>query len=151
MQLSWRIDSLFRFLALSTLTVATAAYPAAARAAQASAAESTPHVDAWGLVTCQAVTVAGHEFCDYLGVEWRDKPGSERYTIAIRERPSARWGSQVWIDFAQRRVYQAQLPPARAGLKELGASAAESVYQAILEVERQRQFIRDADLAPDEF
>lgn len=141
MQLARRVDRLFRFLALSMLTLTAAAC----------AAESTEGVDAWGLVTCQAVTVAGHEFCDRLGVEWRDKPGSERYTIAIRERPSARWGSQVWIDFAQRRVYQAQLPSARAGLKELGASAAESVYQAILEIERQRQFIRDADLAPDEF
>lgn len=141
MQLARSVDRLFRFLALSMLTFT----------AGACAAESTEPVDALGLVTCQAVTVAGHEFCDRLGVEWRDKPGSERYTIAIRERPSARWGSQVWIDFAQRRVYQAQLPSARAGLKELGASAAESVYQAILEIERQRQFIRDADLAPDEF
>jgi curli production assembly/transport component CsgE len=141
MQLARRVDRRFRFLVFSMLTFAAAAC----------AAESSEHVDAWGLVTCQAVTVAGHEFCDRLGVEWRDKPGSERYTIAIRERPSARWGSQVWIDFAQRRVYQAQLPSARAGLKELGASAAESVYQAILEIERQRQFIRDADLAPDEF
>lgn len=151
MKLSRRSGSLFPLLALSMLTVATAAYPAAAGAVPASTAESAMGADAWGLVTCQAVTVAGHEFCDVLGVEWRDKPGSERYTIAIRERPSARWGTQVWIDYAQRRVYQAQLPPARAGLKELGASAAESVYQAILEVERQRQFVRDADLAPDEF
>lgn len=140
MKLATRIDSLFGFLALSMFC-----------AAPANAAEPATLDDAWGIVTCQAATVAGQEFCAYLGVEWRDKPGSERYTIAIRERPSARWGSQVWIDFAQRRVYQAQLPPARAGLKALGASAAESVYQAILEVERQRQFIRDADLAPDEF
>lgn len=140
MKLSGRFDRVFRSLALSMLAVVPA-----------TAAESTARVDAWGLVTCQAVTVAGHEFCAYLDAEWRDKPGSERYTIAIRERPSARWGTQVWIDYAQRRVYQAQLPPARAGLKELGASAAESVYQAILEVERQRQFVRDADLAPDEF
>jgi len=140
MNLSGRIDRVFRSLALSMFTVASA-----------NAAESTTRVDAWGLVTCQAVTVAGHEFCAYLDVEWRDKPGSERYTFSIRERPSARWGTQVWIDYAQRRVYQAQLPPARAGLKELSASAAESVYQAILEIERQRQFVRDADLAPDEF
>lgn len=144
MKLLRRVGSLFRLLAVSMLT-------AAACAAPANAVESTTRGDTWGLVTCQAVTVAGHEFCDVLGAEWRDKPGSERYTIAIRERPSARWGTHIWIDFAQRRVYQAQLPPARAGLKELGASAAESVYQAILEIERQRQFIRDADLAPDEF
>ncbi|MGI4845186.1 MAG: CsgE family curli-type amyloid fiber assembly protein [Janthinobacterium lividum] len=107
--------------------------------------------DAWGIVTNQAVTVAGHEFCKYFIAEWRDKPGSERYTLAIGERPSARWGSQVWVEFAQRRVFQLQLPPARAGLQALAASAADSVYESILDIERQRQLVHDADLARDEF
>lgn len=115
------------------------------------AREPDPHVDAWGIVTSQAITVAGHEFCRYFIAGWVDKPGSDRYTIAIHERPSARWGSQVWVEFGQRRVYQVQLPPARAELQALGESAADNVYQAILEIERQRQLIHDADLAPDEF
>jgi curli production assembly/transport component CsgE len=107
--------------------------------------------DGWGIVTSQPITVAGHEFCRYFIAEWLDKPDSDRYTIAIRERPSARWGTQVWIEFGQRRVLQVQLPPARTELKALGASAAESTYQAIQDIEHQRTFIRDADLAPDEF
>jgi curli production assembly/transport component CsgE len=97
------------------------------------------------------VTVAGHEFCKYFLAEWRDKPGSDRYTLAIRERPSARWGSQVWVEFAQRRVYQVQLPPARAELRALAESAAENAYQAIVDIERQQRLLSDADLAPDEF
>ena len=107
--------------------------------------------EAWGIVTNQAVTVAGHEFCKYFLAEWRDKPGSDRYTLAIRERPSARWGSQVWVEFAQRRIYQVQLPPARAELRALAESAAESAYQAIADIERQQRLLGDADLAPDEF
>jgi curli production assembly/transport component CsgE len=107
--------------------------------------------DAWGIVTNQAVTVAGHEFCKYFLAEWRDKPGSERYTLAIRERPSARWGSQVWVEFAQRRIYQVQLPPARAELQALAESAAENAYQTIVDIERQQRLLSDADLAPDEF
>jgi curli production assembly/transport component CsgE len=107
--------------------------------------------DAWGIVTNQAVTVAGHEFCKYFLAEWRDKPGSERYTLAIRERPSARWGSLVWIEFAQRRIYQVQLPPARAELRTLAESAAENAYQAILDIEHQQRLAGDADLAADEF
>ena len=107
--------------------------------------------DGWGIVTSQPITVAGHDFCRYFVAEWLDQPGSDRYTIALRERPSARWGTQVWVEFGPRRVLQVQLPPARTALRALGESAAESAYQAILDIERQRQFIRDADLAPDEF
>ena len=107
--------------------------------------------DGWGIVTSQPVTVAGHEFCRYFIAEWLDKPGSDRYTIALRERPSARWGTQVWVEFGPRRVLQVQLPPARTELKALGENAAGSAYEAILDIERQRLFIRDADLAPDEF
>lgn len=138
-----------RRLALLAAAIACPAF--ADTTAPAPAPARTLQDEAWGIVTCQAVTVAGHEFCRYLGAEWRDKPGSERYSIAIRERPSARWGSQVWIEFAQHRVLQLQLPPARAGLQTLGAEAAEGAYQAILDIERQRQLIRDADLARDEF
>ena len=107
--------------------------------------------DGWGIVTSQPITVAGQEFCRYFVAEWLDQPGSDRYTIALRERPSARWGTQVWVEFGPRRVLQVQLPPARTELRALGESAAESAYQAILDIERHRQIIRDADLAPDEF
>jgi curli production assembly/transport component CsgE len=120
-------------------------------AAPQPAAMPDTQIEALGIVTKQAVTVAGHEFCEHFIAEWRDKPGSERYTLAIRERPSARWGSLVWVDFGQQRVLQLQLPPARAGLKALAESAAENAYQTIRDIERQRQLVSDADLAPDEF
>ena len=107
--------------------------------------------DGWGIVTSQPITVAGHEFCRAFIAAWLDKPGSDRYTIAIRERPSPRWGTQVWVEYGPRRVLQVQLPPARTALKALGESAAESAYQAVLDAERQRTLILDADLAPDEF
>lgn len=135
------------WLALAALSPSAAC----ATPAQAPTRAGLAQEDDWGIVTSQAITVAGHEFCRYFTAEWLDKPGSGRYTIAIRERPSARWGSQVWVEFGQRRVYQVQLPPARAELKALGESAAEDVYQAILNIERQRRLIHDADLAPDEF
>ena len=133
------------WLLMAPLCLLAAAHAGPARAAKAGVDE------AWGIVTSQAVTVAGHEFSRYFIARWSDKPGSGRYTIAIHERPSARWGSQVWVEFGQRRVYQAQLPPARAQLQALGESAADNVYQGIVEIERQRPFIHDADLAPDEF
>lgn len=126
----------------------SAAWPALACAAPEPAAVAT---EAWGIVTSQTVTVAGHEFSNHFIAAWRDKPGSERYTLALRERPSARWGSLVWVEFGQQRVLQLQLPPARAGLEALAVNAAENAYQAIVDLEHQRRLAGDADLAPDEF
>jgi curli production assembly/transport component CsgE len=145
MQLSFPLSSMRRLAG-----VALAACPLVVHAGtEASGRNLEP--DGWGIVTNQAITVAGHEFCQYFIAAWLDKPDSGRYPIAIRERPSARWGSQVWIEFGSRRVVQMQLPPARTELKTSGENAAESAYQATVDIERQRRFIRDADLAPDEF
>jgi curli production assembly/transport component CsgE len=140
-----------RYLLLPIFSSLPIMLPTPACAAPEVAAGSELNAEAWGIVTNQAVTVAGHEFCKYFLAEWRDKPGSDRYTLAIRERPSARWGSQVWVEFSQRRVYQVQLPPARAELRALAESAAENAYQAIVDIERQQRLLSDADLAPDEF
>jgi curli production assembly/transport component CsgE len=65
--------------------------------------------------------------------------------------PAARWGTQVWVEYGPRRVLQVQLPPARTALRILGENAAESAYQAVLDAERQRTLLLDADLASDEF
>jgi len=141
-----------RSILVPLLASLLAAWPACAIAAPAvTDAAQAPLTEAWGIVTSQTITVAGHEFANHFIAEWRDKPGGERYTLALRERPSARWGSLVWIEFGQQRVLQLQLPPARAGLKTLAESAAESAYQTILDIERQRRLVSDADLASDEF
>jgi curli production assembly/transport component CsgE len=131
-------------LALFLLSLACACVPAAAQLPGAPG-------DGTGIVTNQAITVAGHEFSDYFIAAWRDKPDSERYAIAIRERPSARLGSQVRVEFAQRPVYQSRLPPSRAALKSLGEQAAELAYQAVQATEAQRVLVNDADLGADEF
>ena len=104
-----------------------------------------------GVVTSQPVTVAGHDFCQYFIAAWRDKEGSERYPLAIRERPSARWGSEVTIEYAQRRIYRVQLPASRAAVRATGEDAADAAYQAVQQAELDRKLVQDADLAPDEF
>jgi curli production assembly/transport component CsgE len=123
----------------------------AAFAAAAQQADAGLQADGGGIVTNRAITVAGHEFFDHFIVAWRDKPDSERYALALFERPSARLGSQVRIEFSQRPVYQARLPPSRAALKALAEDAADDAYQAILASEAQRVLVDDADLARDEF
>lgn len=135
-----------RWLVSSALSLSCTVMPATAQ----DAIDRDRQADATGIVTSQAITVAGREFSDYFIAAWRDKQDSDRYTLAIRERPSARSGSQVWIEFAHRRVFQAQLPAARAALKGRAEQAAETTWQAVLEADGQSRLINDADLARDE-
>lgn len=137
-----------RRLLFSLVLVLLSGAPLSAAPRQADDGGLNP--DPAAIVTNRAITVAGHEFFDYFIAAWRDKPDSERYPLAILERPSARLGSQVRIEFAQRPVFQGRLPPSRAALKSLGEEAAESTYQAVQAANAQRALV-DADLARDEF
>lgn len=103
-----------------------------------------------GVVVNQTITLVGHEFYQAFVAAWRDKPLSERYALTIGERPSARLGSQVWVEFSRRRIYQAVLPPARARVAAIGEAAAEIAYQSVVQAEVQRLLFRDPDLGADE-
>lgn len=146
------------FCVLPLLLLACAGLPAAAQSAAGQSVAAQPATPlspvpgyADGVVTNQAITVAGHDFSKYFIEAWRDKDGSERYTLALRERPSARWGSEVAVEYAHRRIYHARLPTARAAIRPLAEEAAEAVYRAVLEADLQRRLLHDADLAADEF
>lgn len=103
-----------------------------------------------GVIVDQTVTVAGHDFYQEFVAMWREKDAGNRYAIAVVERPSARWGSQVWVEYAHRRVFQMVLPAARANVRAVAAEAVDAAYQNVVDAEVQRMLFRDEDLAPDE-
>ena len=103
-----------------------------------------------GVVTNATVTPIGQKFYRYFVAGWRDKELSDRYVLSVHERATARWGSQVWIEYRQRRIFQAFLPLAEQAIRNASAQAVEIVYQNIMNVDVQRLLFRDADLAPDE-
>ena len=104
-----------------------------------------------GVVTTQAVTVAGQDFCQHFAAAWREKEAAEHYTVLVRERPSARHGSEMFVVFSNRKVFEGRLPIARAAIRPVAQQAAETAYQTIVETETRRKLIVDTDLAPDEF
>ena len=103
-----------------------------------------------GVVVNQTITLVGHDFYQAFVAAWRDKPLSERYALTVGERPSPQLGSQVWVEFSRRRVFQAILPPARARIGGIGEKAAEIAYQNVVQTEVQRLLFRDPDIGPDE-
>ena len=103
-----------------------------------------------GVVTNQTVTVAGYDFYQYFVAVWRERDMAERFALSVYERPSARSGTQVWVEYGQRRIFQAFLPISRPSIKAVSEQAANVAYQKIVDAEVERLLMRDADIGPDE-
>jgi len=103
-----------------------------------------------GVVTNQTVTFTGQRFYREFVTHWADKTRADRYSIAIHERPSARWGSLIWIEYANRKIFQTFVSPGRADIKSITEQAVEAAYQNVVEADIQRLLIREADVGPDE-
>ncbi|MEK7918752.1 CsgE family curli-type amyloid fiber assembly protein, partial [Burkholderia contaminans] len=126
---------------------ATGAAPAGARAA---ARHALPEDQLGGTVTTDAVTLAGRDFYTYFSQTWSEIPLSERYMVAIHERPSGRYGSLIWVEFQQKRVFQTFLPIARANVKAVAESAAGISFQTVIQDDLSNLLFPDSDLAKDE-
>lgn len=103
-----------------------------------------------GVVVNRTVTVLGNDFYQDFTSLWRQKDISNTFSISIHERPSARFGSEIWVLFRQNRVFHTFLPPARAATEKISAAAVEIVYQSIADSEAERIFTRSPDLGPAE-
>jgi curli production assembly/transport component CsgE len=103
-----------------------------------------------GIVIDQTMTRPGKEFYQLFSSGWHDQALSERYTISVREQPSARFGSQIHIVFGNRRVFQGQLSPNRSQIKMLADAAINIAYKAVTEGEMQRLLFKDPDVGQDE-
>lgn len=104
-----------------------------------------------GVVVDSTVTFVGQEFYRSFVARWREESGVERFSVTVLERPSARWGSLVWIEYAHREVFRAILSPGRRELvRTAGQDASGIVYQRVVDLEVQRLLFRDPDLAQDE-
>ncbi|MGE4370094.1 MAG: curli production assembly/transport protein CsgE [Burkholderiaceae bacterium] len=103
-----------------------------------------------GAVVNRTVTVIGHDFYQSFTTLWRQKDVSSHVSIAVYERPTARFGSEIWVIYRQKRMFQTFLPPARARARDISEQAVEIVYRNIANSEVERVMMRSPDLAPEE-
>jgi curli production assembly/transport component CsgE len=105
-----------------------------------------------GVVADSTVTFIGHEFYNSFVSAWRDLDRIDRYSLQIVERPSARWGSLVWVEYRNQKLFNAFLSPGRRDyVRTAGQAAAQQVHRAVLDADIQRLLFRDPDLAREEF
>lgn len=111
--------------------------------------QSSLNAEVGGLVVGQTMTLAGRAFYDSFALAWSEQDEAGRFGVAISERPTARLGSQVFVDYGNRRLLQMFLPPNRSLIPDMGAQAAAQAYQAILDYQLS-QFFGDPDMGRDE-
>jgi curli production assembly/transport component CsgE len=83
-----------------------------------------------GLIIDNTITRFGHDFHRYLSFQLQDASDLEG-DLVVRERPSARWGSLVWVEYGQRTVYRRFLQPNVAEIEAIADEAARLILDEI--------------------
>lgn len=104
-----------------------------------------------GIVMNRTVTVQGHEFYRFFSNRWRELGEDNPFTLTIFERPSARWGSEIWVEYRGQRMYHAFLAPARSSTKKASEQAVDIVMENVNKSEIARLLTNNPDLGPEEF
>jgi hypothetical protein len=103
-----------------------------------------------GLLVNSTVSADGMAFFLSFVDAWREKPGSDKYTIEVAERASKRLGNQIWVAAGQKRIFFSNLPIQRDRIRTLGEQAAETGYAAMITLSLPFGGEVDPDVAEDE-
>jgi len=102
-----------------------------------------------GFIIDDTISHIGHDF--YYSFSERLRATSPMdFNLVVRERPSARWGSLVTVEFQQRLVYRRFLPPNTVELKDEAYEAADQVRMEIVRRKLEVLLQDTTDLERDE-
>jgi len=103
-----------------------------------------------GLVINRTITVLGWDFYQSFSEIWRALHPDSQDTLTVIERPTAQFGSEIWISALNQTVFHTFLSPARSHAREESKNAAEIVNNNIVSINVQRKLVQDVDLGPEE-
>lgn len=102
-----------------------------------------------GFITNATVSRSGQEFYRKFCERMNDTSSLE-FDLAVKERPSARWGVLVWVEQDNQPLYRRFLQPNVSDLEETAYEAADFVLQEINRRKIEALFKDTIDLAKDE-
>ena len=102
-----------------------------------------------GFIVDDSISHIGHGFYRYFSERLRDTSALD-FNLVIRERPSARWGSLVWVEYERQVLYRQFLSPNTAELKDVAYRAADQVRDAITLYRLELQLQDNIDMERDE-
>ncbi|WDY60111.1 curli production assembly/transport protein CsgE [Pseudomonas sp. PSKL.D1] len=102
-----------------------------------------------GFIVDNTISHIGHSFYNDFTDRLRATSRLD-FNLVVRERPDARWGSLVTVEYEREVLYRRFLPPNVTELKEEAVTAADSVKQQIIQRKLQRLLQDTTDLERDE-
>ena len=101
-----------------------------------------------GFIVDRTITNFGGEFFRVFSQAWRALPNTGELDVTVVERPTARYGSVVWVEHNQRPIARAFLYAGRAAaIKPIAEATAEYVAQKLADDVLAGQLFEDPDLA----
>lgn len=117
--------------------------------AQAALGQVEGEAELSGLIIDNTITRFGHDFHRYLSFQLQDASALEA-DLVVRERPSARWGSLIWVEYGQRTVYRRFLQPNVAEIEDIATQAAQLILEEVNRSKLQNLFQDTFDMDRDE-
>ncbi len=106
--------------------------------------------EAGGFIVERTITQFGAEFARLFAQAWRTQPGTENLDVTIIERPTARYGSIVWVEYNYRPIVRAFLYAGRsAAIRPIAVATAEYVAQKLADDALAGLLFDDPDLAKE--
>ncbi|AWF82472.1 curli assembly protein CsgE [Microbulbifer sp. A4B17] len=103
-----------------------------------------------GLVIDNTVSGIGHEFARSLSIYITTNLVGFDYNLTVHERPSARWGSVVWVTFESKQVFKTVIYPGRRKFGAIVEQAAAQINNNVRQQRLQDLLSQNIDLAGDE-
>lgn len=102
-----------------------------------------------GFIVDNTISRSGHAF--YRSFSERLNDTSELdFNLVVRERPSARWGILIWVEYENHTLYRRFLQPNLSDIAESAYQAADFVLEEINRRRIEALFEDTHDLAKDE-
>jgi len=102
-----------------------------------------------GFITNGTVSRSGQEFYRKFCERMNDTSALD-FNLAIKERPSARWGILVWVEHDNQPLYRRFLQPNVSDMEQTAYEAADFVLQEVNRKKVEALFEDTIDLAKDE-
>ncbi|MGJ7456557.1 CsgE family curli-type amyloid fiber assembly protein [Halomonas sp. MA07-2] len=103
-----------------------------------------------GVIVDRTITMTGKTFFRQFSQLSLDRPVIGNANLAIHERPSARWGSQIWITEGNRIIFEATMPPRLSEIDDYVEIAIEQVENLVIQRTIMQALENDPDLADEE-
>lgn len=102
-----------------------------------------------GFIVDNSISHIGHEFYRYFSERLRDTSRLD-FNLVVRERPSARWGSLVWVEYEGRTLYRRFLAPNVSEVQPVAYEAADLIQEAVTRQKLESLLQDTYDLDKDE-